>query len=451
MSSLINISYLLSCVLLILSIRSLASPKTAKTGNLLGIIGITSIIVTSFISLKIPNLPLTITIIILGAGVGVYSSMKVKITALPQMIAIFNGLGGLAAVCIALSEALSFSQKFLDNTLGLIIGGLTFSGSLLAFAKLQNIISAKDIRFPFQYISTFLLILISTILAIIYINTHQNSLFIYLTFSILILGFLLVLPIGGADMPVIISILNGCSGWATVGIGLSLNNTLLIIIGSIIGTGGTILAYIMIKAMNRSILNILTGGFTSRNKSRTTQTNNIISKSGSPEDAAFIMENANKIIIVPGYGMAVSQAQHSLKTMVDILQNRYKVEVKYAIHPVAGRMPGHMNVLLAEANVDYKEVFEINDINNEFSSADVAFVIGANDITNPIAKTDSNSPLYGMPVLDVEKAKTIFFVKRSLGSGYSGVDNPLFYASNTYMLYGDAKDVTEKIIKALEQ
>ena len=203
--------------------------------------------------------------------------------------------------------------------------------------------------------------------------------------------------------------------------------------------------------MNRSILNILTGGFTSRNKSRTTQTNNIISKSGSPEDAAFIMENANKIIIVPGYGMAVSQAQHSLKTMVDILQNRYKVEVKYAIHPVAGRMPGHMNVLLAEANVDYKEVFEINDINNEFSSADVAFVIGANDITNPIAKTDSNSPLYGMPVLDVEKAKTIFFVKRSLGSGYSGVDNPLFYASNTYMLYGDAKDVTEKIIKALEQ
>ena len=451
MSSLINISYLLSCVLLILSIRSLASPKTAKTGNLLGIIGITSIIATSFISLKIPNIPLTIAIIILGAGIGVYSSMKVKITALPQMIAIFNGLGGLAAVCIALSEALSFSQKFIDNTFGLIIGGITFSGSLIAFAKLQNIISSKDIRFPFQYTLTLLLTLASIIFTIIYINTHQNLLFIHLACSTIILGALVVLPIGGADMPVIISILNGCSGWATVGIGLSLNNTLLIIIGTIVGAGGTILAYIMMKAMNRSIINILTGGFSSHNQSNLVPSNNYTAKSGSPEDAAFIMENANKIIIIPGYGMAASQAQHSLKTMVDILQNKYGVDVKYAIHPVAGRMPGHMNVLLAEANVDYKEVFEMNDINNEFSSADVAFIIGANDITNPIAKTDINSPLYGMPILDVEKAKTIFFVKRSLGSGYSGVDNPLFYASNTYMLYGDAKDVTEKIIKALEQ
>ena len=451
MTTFVNISSLLSCLLLILSIRSLSSPKTARLGNLLGIVGISIIIITSFISLKTPNLVLTISIIMLGAYIGIYSSLKVKITSLPQMIAIFNGLGGLAAVCIAISEAISLSQNFIDNTLGLIIGGLAFSGSIVAFAKLQNIISAKDIRFPFQYFLTFTLTLTSITLATLYILNNNNILFIYLAITIIILGTLIVLPIGGADMPVIISILNGYSGWATVSIGLSLNNTLLIIIGTIVGAGGSILAYIMIKAMNRSIFNILTGGFTNHHKSNSSTNNNLTAKSGSPEDAAFIMENANKIIIIPGYGMAVAQAQYALKTMAEILHNKYGVEVKYAIHPVAGRMPGHMNVLLAEANVDYADVFEMNDINNEFSSTDVAFIIGANDITNPVAKTDINSPLYGMPVFDIEKAKTIFFVKRSLSGGYSGIDNPLFYAPNTFMLYGDAKDVTEKIIKTLEQ
>lgn len=451
MAIFVNASYLISCLLLILAIRSLASPRTARLGNFLGMVGMALAIIAAMISLHLPNYPLAITVIVAGAVVGIYSALKVKITALPQMIAAFNGLGGLAAVCIAISEVISDSPKTFDNTLGLVIGGLAFSGSVIAFAKLQGLISAQAIRFPFQYFLNLVLAIAVIALAGYFLYSPQYNTFYILTAVVLLLGLLLVLPIGGADMPVVISVLNAYSGWAAVGIGMSLNSSILIIIGSIVGAGGSILAYIMIKAMNRSLLNILTGGFASRREANNTaSTETKTARAGSPEDAAFIMENASKIIIVPGYGMAVAQAQHALKTMASILHDKYHADVKFAIHPVAGRMPGHMNVLLAEANVDYNDVFEMSDINNEFSSADVAYVIGANDITNPIAKSDPGSPLYGMPVLDVEKAKTVFFVKRSLGGGYSGVDNPLFYAPNTIMLYGDAKDVTEKIVKTLE-
>ena len=443
-----NILYILACFLMILSIRFLSSPKTARWGNILGIIGMSFAIIGASIFLKLPDIIMLTIIILTGGIIGIYSGLKVKLTALPQMIAIFNGLGGLAAVCISVSETIYSQTSYFNNILGLTVGGIAFSGSMVAFFKLQGLIPPGSIHFYFQRSLTFTLTISSFILCILFLTSHINYYFYILTILILILGVLLVLPIGGADMPVIISILNACSGWACVSIGLSLNNYLLIILGSIVGTSGSILAHIMMKSMNRSLINILTG-FLSNNSYSPTSAEKIVHR-GTPQDAAFIMENSNKIIIIPGYGMAVAQAQHSLKTMSDILKNKYGVDVKFAIHPVAGRMPGHMNVLLAEANIDYNDIFELNDINNEFSSADVAYIIGANDITNPSAKTDPNSPLFGMPILEAEKAKTIFFVKRSLASGYSGVDNPLFYAPNTIMLYGDAQKVTEEINKFLE-
>lgn len=452
MSFIINLSYFLACLLLILSIRSLASPKTARYGNVLGMVGIALAVCATFAQADIANLWTALNVLFFGAVIGTITAFKVKITALPQMVAAFNGVGGLAAVCIALSEAISGSGKILDNTAGMLIGGLAFSGSLIAFAKLQGLMSAKSINNFFQRLMTVLLFITIIVLSGLYFTTPKLSTFFIISALVMILGGLLVLPVGGADMPVVISVLNAYSGWAAVGIGLSLNSPILVIIGAIVGAGGSILAYIMVKAMNRSLFNILTGGFSTKTSAaETLETSSKIARTGSPEDAAFIMENASKIIIVPGYGMAVAQAQHALKTMADLLQKKYHADVKFAIHPVAGRMPGHMNVLLAEANIDYERVYEMNDINHDFAEADVAYVIGANDITNPIAKTDPNSPLYGMPVLDVEKAKTVFFVKRSLGSGYSGVDNPLFYAPNTIMLYGDAKNVTEQIVKTLEQ
>ena len=430
MSALINTSYLLACFLMIVSIRSLAAPHTARRGNILGMAGMALAVAAAAMALRLPNYPLVVLIIILGAAVGTYSALKVKITALPQMIAAFNGLGGLAAVCIALSEVISSSPKNLDNTIGMIIGGLAFSGSFVAFAKLQGLITAKSITFPLQYPLNAALFISVIALSVWFIAEPEPTLFFALTALVLILGFLLILPIGGADMPVVISLLNGGSGWAAVGIGLSLDNSLLIIIGSVVGAGGSILAYIMIKAMNRSLLNILTGGF-SAHTAATPNDETRTARAGAPEDAAFIMENAAKIIIVPGFGMAAAQAQHAVKTMAALLRDKYRV-------------------LLAEAGIDYADIYEMADINNEFASADVAYVIGANDITNPSAKNDTSSPLYGMPVLDVAKAKTVFFVKRSLGGGYSGVDNPLFYAPNTIMLYGDARDITEKIVKVLE-
>ena len=449
-NSLLLISYLLSAVLFILSIRSLASPDTARKGNLLGIFGmLLAIGATLFSSLVSDTLWVGLALIV-GALIGSYFALKVKMTALPQMIAAFNGLGGLSAVLIALAEILSGSALYVENAIGLLIGAIAFSGSILAFAKLQGLISAKPLHFPLQRTFNLMLALLVIASCAHFIITGQIEPFYLLAAASLVLGVTLVLPIGGADMPIVISILNSYSGWAAVGIGFSLNNILLIIVGAIVGASGSILSYIMTKAMNRSLMSVVFGSL-GENSATSVQEANQQAKAGDPQDAAFIMENASKVIIVPGYGMAVAQAQHILKEMAEVLVSKYNVEVKFAIHPVAGRMPGHMNVLLAEANVPYEDVFELEAINREFATADVAYVIGANDVTNPLAKTDSSSPIFGMPVLEVGKAKTVFFVKRSLATGYSGVDNPLFYASNTFMLYGDAKKVTEEITSVLEQ
>lgn len=445
-------AYLISTILFILSIRSLAHPETARKGNVLGIIGMLIAVLATLFSPYVSDYLSVLFVILLGGAIGSFFALRVKMTALPQMIAAFNGLGGLSSVCISLAEIVAGSDMLLENALGLIIGAIAFSGSFVAFAKLQGILPPKSIVFPLQNFFNFILAIFAICLCAYFVIGKDINIFYALALLSLILGLLLVLPIGGADMPVIISVLNAYSGWAAVGIGFSVNNILLIIVGSIVGASGAILSYIMTKAMNRSLLNVMFGGLGKNNHApNVNDTLQKAPKSIMPQDAAYLMENAHKIIIVPGYGMAVAQAQHILKTMVDDLHKKFDVEVKFAIHPVAGRMPGHMNVLLAEANVPYEDVFEMNDINREFSTADVTFVIGANDVTNPIAKTDASSPIYGMPILEVEKAKTVFFVKRSLASGYSGVENPLFFADNTFMIYGDAKKVTEDIVSVLER
>ncbi|MBP3345755.1 MAG: NAD(P)(+) transhydrogenase (Re/Si-specific) subunit beta [Alphaproteobacteria bacterium] len=451
-SAFLSVSYLLSGVLFILAIRGLASPQTARRGNILGMLGMAVAVTATLMLPEIKDI-FWILLMLLGGGlVGIFSALKVRMTALPQMVAAFNGLGGLAAVFISAAEIAAGSPAHLEASLGMLIGAVAFSGSLIAFAKLQGIMPPKAIVFAGQQgINLFFVLAIIGVTAAYTINGDIELFEILVCLSI-VLGLLLILPIGGADMPVVISVLNAYSGWAAVGIGFSLNNVLMIIVGAIVGASGAILSYIMTKAMNRSLLSVMLGGF-GLEKTEDRQQNSRdrkVAKAGNPQDAAFIMENANKVIIVPGYGMAVAQAQHVLKEMADDLR-KDGVEVKYAIHPVAGRMPGHMNVLLAEANVPYEDVYELEEINREFASADVAYVIGANDVTNPLAKTDPNSPIYGMPVLEVEKARTVFFVKRSLGTGYSGVENPLFFADNTIMLYGDAKKVTEEIVSALEQ
>ena len=428
-SQFVSASYLFSSILFILSIRGLASPETARKGNLLGIFAMFYAILITLISPEISNLQWIILAILIGGFIGTYSALKVKMTSLPQMVAAFNGLGGLSAVFISLAEIIAGSQNYIECSIGLIIGALAFSGSMIAFGKLQGIISHKALTFSFQQIINLVLFITTIIFASYFCISGDINYFYITTLISIILGFLLVLPIGGADMPVVISVLNAYSGWAAVGIGFSLSHILLIIVGSIVGASGAILSYIMCKAMNRSLSSVMLGGFGNQTLANSQNGGEEkIAKSGNPEDAAFIMENANKVIIVPGYGMAVAQAQHILYEMAKDLKEKYDVEVKFAIHPVAGRMPGHMNVLLAEANVDYDDVFELEEINREFATADVAYVIGANDVTNPLAKTDPSSPIYGMPILDVEKAKTVFFVKRSLGSGYAGVENPLFFA-----------------------
>lgn len=451
-NNLLAVAYLIASILFILAIRGLANPETSKRGNVWGMIGMAIAILATIYSPLVNDYLAVAVAVAIGAIIGIFFALRVKMTALPQMIAAFNGLGGLAAVFIAMAEIMAGSNMYIENVWGLIIGGLAFSGSLVAFAKLQGLMKPKAIIFPLQQLMNLLIAVVVIVLAVQFVITPEMEVFYLLALMVLVLGFMLVLPIGGADMPVVISVLNAYSGWAAVGIGFSLNNVLLIIVGAIVGASGTILAYVMTKAMNRSLWSVMMGGFgIEKNKQLANEDEKRVAQAGSPEDAAFIMENANKVIIVPGYGMAVAQAQHVLREMADDLIKKYQVEVKYAIHPVAGRMPGHMNVLLAEANVPYEEVFALEDINREFATADVAYVIGANDVTNPLAKTDASSPIYGMPVLDVEKAKTVFFVKRSLASGYSGVENPLFYAANTIMLYGDAKEVTEKIVTALEK
>ncbi len=462
MDTFATLSYLVSAVCFIMALRGLSGPETARTGVLYGMFGMALAIGTTLI-VAVSSWWLIVPGILIGGTIGTVIAQKIQMTALPQLVAAFHSLVGLAAVCVAAAafynpEAYGIGFKgeimvgsLIEMALGAAIGAITFTGSIIAWGKLQGTISGKPVTFAMQH--TLNAALLGLLFAFIFMlcATESGFLFWMVVLLAFALGVLIIIPIGGADMPVIVSMLNSYSGWAAAGIGFTLQNDLLIITGALVGSSGAILSYIMCKGMNRSFLSVILGGFGGEQTSGSAgaSMDGRSAKIGSAEDAAFIMKNANKVIIVPGYGMAVSQAQHALREMADLLKKE-GVEVKYAIHPVAGRMPGHMNVLLAEANVPYDEVFELEDINRDFAQADVAFVIGANDITNPAAKNDSSSPIYGMPVLDVEKAKTVFFIKRSMGSGYAGIDNPLFYADNTFMLLGDAKKVTEDVVKGME-
>ncbi len=458
------IFYLVSGVLFILALRGLSSPETSRRGNLFGVLGMIIAITVTFLSVGNFSIGFIYVLIFLLVGglIGAFIAYKIPMTAMPELVAGFHSLVGLAAVFVAISaflnpEAFNIGSlrnikiaSLIEMSLGASIGAITFTGSVIAFLKLRGIMSGNPITFIAQHYIN-LLLGFSVVALIFYLcKTQSDNLFWLLIGISFLLGVLLIIPIGGADMPVVISMLNSYSGWAAAGIGFTLENTALIITGALVGSSGAILSYIMCKGMNRSFFNLILGGFGGTNqKSSSERKDQKPVKSGNAEDAAFLMKNASSVIIVPGYGMAVAQAQHSLKEMVDTLKKN-NIKVSYAIHPVAGRMPGHMNVLLAEANVPYDEVFELEEINNDFANADVAFVIGANDVTNPVAKTDPQSPIYGMPVLDVEKCKSVLFVKRSLSPGYAGIDNELFYRENTLMLFADAKKMTEEIIKNLD-
>jgi len=455
--------YLISGVLFILALRGLSSPETSRQGNVFGILGMVLAIVVTFLFVDIlsSSFILTICALVIGGSIGTIIALRISMTAMPQLVAGFHSLVGLAAVLVALSAFYSpetFEIGTLNNikkislvemSIGASIGAITFTGSVIAFLKLQGLMSGAPITFKGQHFIN-LLIGIGIISLIIYNTSNQsNYIFWLLIISSFLIGICLIIPIGGADMPVVISMLNSYSGWAAAGIGFTLENTALIITGALVGSSGAILSYIMCKGMNRSFFSVILGGFGETNSTLQKNKDKKPVKSGNAEDAAFLMKNASSVIIVPGYGMAVAQAQHVLREMADSLKKN-GVKVSYAVHPVAGRMPGHMNVLLAEANVPYDEVFEQENINSDFASTDVAFVIGANDVTNPVAKTDPQSPIYGMPILDVEKSKSVLFVKRSLSPGYAGVDNELFYRDNTLMLFADAKKMTEEIVKNLK-
>lgn len=454
--------YLVSAVCFIMALRGLSHPETARSGLTFGMAGMGLAILTTLMLPVVESYGLIIAGVLIGGSIGYIIANKIEMTALPQLVAAFHSLVGLAAVLVAAAafydpgsygiekEGQILFGSLLEMSLGCAIGALTFSGSIIAFGKLQGLISGRPIIFNHQHKLNAALGCTLFVMILLLCMSQAPFFFWAIVVLALLLGVLMIIPIGGADMPVIVSMLNSYSGWAAAGIGFTLHNNLLIITGALVGSSGAILSYIMCKAMNRSFISVILGGFGGETAAAQTNTGDKQAKIGSADDAAFIMKNASKVIIVPGYGMAVAQAQHVLKEMTDILKKE-NVEVSYAIHPVAGRMPGHMNVLLAEANVPYDEVFEQDDINREFAQADVAYVIGANDITNPAAKNDSSSPIYGMPVLDVDKAKTVLFIKRSLGSGYAGIDNPLFYQDSTYMLLDDAKAMTENIVKALNE
>ena len=453
--------YLISGISFILALRGLSSPETSRRGNLFGILGMLVAIIVTFLTIGSFSKGFIYVLILLSIGgiIGSTIALKIPMTAMPQLVAGFHSLVGLAAVFVAISAFLEpevFSlgsagnikvESLIEMSLGASIGAITFSGSVIAFMKLQGIMSGSPITFRGQHILNGIIGISIVVLIINLCMSQISHLFWILILISFLVGFLLIIPIGGADMPVVISMLNSYSGWAAAGIGFTLENTALIITGALVGSSGAILSYIMCKGMNRSFFNVILGGFGINDKDSKSIEKRPV-KNGNAEDAAFLMKNASSVIIVPGYGMAVAQAQHVLKEMVDSLK-KIGIKVSYAIHPVAGRMPGHMNVLLAEANVPYDEVFELDAINNDFANTDVAFVIGANDVTNPVAKTDPQSPIYGMPILEVEKCKSVLFVKRSLSPGYAGIDNDLFYRENTLMLFADAKKMTEEIVKNL--
>ena len=454
--------YLVSGVLFIMALRGLSHPSTSRQGNRYGMVGMGIAIVTT-LALATPSLTgwtLIIAGLAIGGGIGAVIARRIAMTSMPQLVAGFHSLVGLAAVLVAAAALYAPSsfgigevgsihgQALVEMSLGVAIGAITFTGSIIAFLKLDGRMSGKPILLPMRHAINLALAIAIVVLIGVLTVTESHLVFWLIVILSLIFGVLLIVPIGGADMPVVVSMLNSYSGWAAAGIGFTLGNLALIITGALVGSSGAILSYIMCKGMNRSFVSVILGGFGGETGGSIEDNSDKTVKLGSADDAAYLMANASKVIIVPGYGMAVAQAQHALREMGDKLKEA-GVEVKYAIHPVAGRMPGHMNVLLAEANVPYDDVFELEDINSDFGQADVAYVIGANDVTNPAARDDKSSPIYGMPILDVDKAKTCLFVKRSLGSGYAGIDNTLFYKDGTMMLLGDAKKMTEDIVKAM--
>ncbi|HEV2596290.1 MAG TPA: NAD(P)(+) transhydrogenase (Re/Si-specific) subunit beta [Sphingomicrobium sp.] len=465
------LAYLVAGVCFILALRGLSNPESSRRGNLTGMIGMTIAIVTTFATHEFASLPEILAAMVIGGGIGLVTARKIQMTAMPQLVAAFHSLVGMAAVLVGAAAYLNpmafgigvrvtpiatpsfisiLPVSRIEMGLGVAIGAITFSGSVIAFLKLNGNMSGKPILLPLRHVIN--LGTLAAILILIAYFTQDQAPWVFATVTGLsfVIGFLLIVPIGGADMPVVISMLNSYSGWAAAAMGFTLHNGAMIITGALVGSSGAILSYIMCRAMNRSFISVIAGGFGGAAAAGGTATAiDRPYKRGSAEDAAFLMSQADQVIVVPGYGMAVAQAQHALREMADLLKSK-GVRVKYAIHPVAGRMPGHMNVLLAEANVPYDDVFELEDINSEFAQTDVAYVIGANDVTNPAARSDKSSPIYGMPVLDVEKARTVLFVKRSMGGvGYAGIDNELFYRDNTMMLLGDAKKMTEEIVKAL--
>ena len=462
-ASLAAFLYLISGSLFIMALRGLSSPATSRRGNTYGIVGMTIAILTT-LAISAPTNPLIWALIIggiaLGGGIGAYLARTIAMTAMPQLVAAFHSLVGLAAVFVAAAAfyapdafgiatgGVIHAESRIEMALGVAIGALTFTGSVIAFLKLDGRMSGAPILLVGRHNINISLGVALLALFYLYFVGPTAIVFWLIVAVSLALGLLLIIPIGGADMPVVVSMLNSYSGWAAAGIGFTLANTALIITGALVGSSGAILSYIMCKGMNRSFISVILGGFGGATAGPAAGGEAKPVKQGSAEDAAFMMKNASSVIIVPGYGMAVAQAQHALREMADHLKAS-GVTVKYAIHPVAGRMPGHMNVLLAEANVPYDEVFELEDINSEFAQADIAFVIGANDVTNPAAKEDPTSPIYGMPVLEVWKAKTVMFIKRGMSSGYAGIDNGLFWRDNTLMLFGDAKKMTEEINKAI--
>ncbi|HET7335949.1 MAG TPA: NAD(P)(+) transhydrogenase (Re/Si-specific) subunit beta [Rhizomicrobium sp.] len=465
------LAYLVSGVLFILALRGLSSPVSSRAGNRNGMIGMAIAVATTLWVADVTDAltwGMIIAGIAIGGAIGAVIARRIAMTAMPQLVAAFHSLVGLAAVLVAgaalyspenygicvqsaagLCTGLIKTQSLIEMSLGVAIGAITFAGSLIAFAKLNGNMSGASILLPARHLLNIIIALVIVGLTVYFVTDQPHWAFWAIAGLSFVFGITLIIPIGGADMPVVVSMLNSYSGWAAAGIGFTLENTALIITGALVGSSGAILSYIMCAGMNRSFVSVILGGFGGEAAGPAGPAETRPVKQGSAEDAAFIMKNAGSVIIVPGYGMAVAQAQHALREMADILKKE-GVKVSYAIHPVAGRMPGHMNVLLAEANVPYDEVFELEDINSQFAQADVAYVIGANDVTNPSAKTDPKSPIFGMPILDVEKAKTVLFVKRGMGSGYAGVENELFFRDNTMMLFADAKKMTEEIVKSLD-